>query len=114
MRMHPPSPALHSRAAKEDISLGNLVIPKGTQVSLDIYELHHNPVVWDNPETFEPMRFAPRGEVDQLHSQGRLAWLPFNHQPRQCIGKDFSLMALRVTLAMLGMNMKKNEFKCIQ
>ncbi|CDH56615.1 cytochrome p450 [Lichtheimia corymbifera JMRC:FSU:9682] len=101
MRMHPPTPVLHGRVAKEDISLGNLLIPKGTQVSLDIYELHHNSVVWKNPETFDPLRFAPRGEVDQLNSQGKLAWLPFNHHPRQCIGKDFSLMALKVTLAML-------------
>lgn len=109
MRMHPPTPVLHGRVAKEDISLGNLLIPKGTQVSLDIYELHHNPVVWKNPETFDPLRFAPRGEVDQLNSQGKLAWLPFNHHSRQCIGKDFSLMALKVTLAMLGMNTRRKN-----
>ncbi|KAJ8659177.1 hypothetical protein O0I10_005216 [Lichtheimia ornata] len=101
MRMHPPTPVLHGRMATEDVSLGNLLIPKGAQVSLDIYELHHNPIVWKNPETFDPLRFAPRGEVDQLHSQGKLPWIPFNHHPRQCIGKDFSLRALTMTLAML-------------
>lgn len=111
MRMHPPTPVLHGRMATEDVSLGNLLIPKGAQVSLDIYELHHNPIVWKNPETFDPLRFAPRGEVDQLHSQGKLPWIPFNHHPRQCIGKDFSLRALTMTLAMLGMNTRtRNGF----
>ena len=103
MRMHPPTPVLHNRVAKEDIGLGKLLVPKGTQVSVNIYELHNNPTVWEHPDVFDPMRFAPGGEVDQLNSQGRLAWLPFNQEPRQCVGKDFSLMALKVTLVMLGM-----------
>jgi cytochrome P450 len=61
-------------------------------LTAEIYALHHNPAVWKDPETFDPERFGPGGEIESKAGTG-LPWLPFANGPRQCIGKmRFKLM----------------------
>ncbi|KAI9314941.1 cytochrome P450 [Dichotomocladium elegans] len=100
MRMNSPASSVFPRIATEDTELNGVFIPKGTYVTLQIHELHHNPAVWKNPEEFNPERFAAGGEADQLASQG-IAWSPFSNGSRQCIGMNFSLDEQRTLLPML-------------
>lgn len=79
------------------VLLGNY-IPKGTEWSIDIHSLHHNPEIWKDPFKFDPERFAPGGEAD---NQEGVTWVPFSHGQRQCIGMNFSLAEQRVILCML-------------
>ena len=88
------------RIATQDTELAGVFIPKDTRLSIDVYELHHNPNVWKNPDQFDPERFAPTGEMDQLSGSG-LPWTPFSNGARSCIGMNFSLMGQRVLLSML-------------
>ena len=50
----------------------------GTYIWLFLYGVHHNSAVWENPEEFDPNRFAPE------NSQGRHshAFVPFSAGPR--------------------------------
>lgn len=98
MRRHGPVYGTTSRIALEDLELAGSVIPKGSEISIDIYNLHHNPDVWVDPYTFNPDRFLPGGEAD---SQEGIAWVPFNSGSRQCIGINFSLAEQRVVLSMM-------------
>ncbi|CEP12637.1 hypothetical protein [Parasitella parasitica] len=98
MRRHPPVYNTTARIATEDINMAGIYIPKGTEMRLDIYNLHHNPDVWKDPYTFDPERFAPGGEAD---NQEGIAWMPFSNGARQCIGMNFSLVEMRVVLSML-------------
>ncbi|KAI8150362.1 cytochrome P450 [Fennellomyces sp. T-0311] len=97
LRINPPLAGTTPRHAVEDIEIEGTLIPKGTSVFTEIYELHHNPNVWKDPDTFNPDRFAPGGEGEQ---NGISAWQPFITGPRQCIGMNFSLAEQRVFLPM--------------
>ncbi|KAI8146009.1 cytochrome P-450 cyp509A1, partial [Fennellomyces sp. T-0311] len=97
LRLDGPAITVVLREAAEDTDLSGVFIPKGTRLQLDIYQLHHNPAVWKDPEAFDPERFAPGGEAEH----GGLTWLPFSSGARQCIGMNFSLAEQRVLLPML-------------
>ncbi|KAG2221566.1 hypothetical protein INT45_002580 [Circinella minor] len=100
LRINPPAIHMIPRRATQDTELAGVLIPKDTRLSIDVYDLHHNPKVWKNPDLFDPERFAPGGEVDQLSGSG-LPWTPFSNGLRSCIGMNFSLMGQRVLLSML-------------
>lgn len=86
--MSPPAASLVSRVTKEDTEIAGTFIPKGTRTTIDIYNLHHNPTVWKDPEIFRPERFAPGGEAEE-HAGLGMSWLPFSNGARQCIGNVF-------------------------
>lgn len=64
-----PTPRVTSR----DVELDGKFVPKGTMVNVNIYDLHHNENIWQDPDTFNPDRFAEGGEADQLAGRG-LSW----------------------------------------
>ncbi|KAI8138513.1 cytochrome P450 [Fennellomyces sp. T-0311] len=96
LRISGPADALISRVATKDTELGGVFVPKGTLVSVSITELHRNPKVWENPDTFDPERFATGKGADEA-----MAWIPFSSGSRQCIGMNFSLTEQRFFLPML-------------
>ena len=98
--MNPPASGIFLRKPVEDTELDGVFIPKGQSVGLNIYQLHHNPTVWNDPEVFDPERFHPGGEYDQLSVHG-MPWLPFSSGSRICIGQNFSMDEQRVILSML-------------
>ena len=62
---------------------------------LPIYALHRHRLLWDDPDVFDPKRFAPGVERD------RFAFLPFGGGPRICIGASFALQEAAIILATL-------------
>ncbi|KAI7871653.1 cytochrome P-450 cyp509A1 [Spinellus fusiger] len=99
LRMNGSARNTTTRVASEDTELCGVFIPKGTHVSADIYELQHNPLIWSDPNVYNPERFAPGGEAEKL-SKEILCWIPFGGGTRQCIGMNFSLAEQRVMLSM--------------
>lgn len=71
-----------SRICVKDTIVNDTVIPKGARVALNVYELHHNEKYWQSPLVFDPERFAPGGEAEQLASSG-VAYMPFSTGSRQ-------------------------------
>ncbi|XP_053310670.1 ultra-long-chain fatty acid omega-hydroxylase-like isoform X1 [Spea bombifrons] len=102
LRLHPPVTAV-SRSCTEDIKLPDgKVIPKGNTCLISIYGTHHNPVVWPNPEVYDPYRF------DQENSQERSshAFVPFSAGPRNCIGQNFAMAEMKVMTALTLLRFK--------
>ncbi|XP_039192370.1 cytochrome P450 4F22 isoform X3 [Crotalus tigris] len=92
LRLHPPVTTI-SRRCTEDVNLPDgRVIPKGNICLISIFGTHHNPAVWPEPEVYNPYRF------DSAHHP--LAFVPFSAGPRNCIGQNFAMAEMKVTLAL--------------
>ncbi|KAI7889340.1 cytochrome P450 [Mucor mucedo] len=82
---------------EQDTFIGKVLIPQGTSVSIDLHALHHDPQLWEEPYKFNPERFAPGGEYDQMEKENGYTFVPFCHGD----GMDLSMTEQRVTLAMM-------------
>ncbi|MTH77628.1 cytochrome P450 [Paracoccus aestuariivivens] len=94
LRLYPPA-AFLSRTSRIYDSLGGREVHPGDTIMLPVYALHRHHLLWDDPDRFDPDRFAP-GIV-----RDRYAFLPFGAGPRICIGASFSLQEAVIILATL-------------
>lgn len=99
LRMNCPVPHVFPRVSTEDTVLSGFLIPKGSFIQVDLYNIHRSQKVWTNPNKFDPDRFAENGEASSQAEA--LSWVPFGGGPRQCIGMNFSLTEQRVLLSMM-------------
>ena len=42
---------------KHGLHAGGYTVPPGQDVMISVYNIHHSPAVWDDPEAFKPERF---------------------------------------------------------
>ena len=61
LRLYPPAWVI-TRSADGPDELGGFAIPAGSRVLLSPYVTQHDPALWDDPEGFDPERFAPARE----------------------------------------------------
>lgn len=94
MRLYPPAPFAGREAIAAD-ELGGWPVKPGTQILIAAYVLHRHRRLWDEPDLFDPERFAP-GKREQIH---RFAYIPFAAGPRICIGMAFALQEAMLLLA---------------
>jgi cytochrome P450 len=97
MRLYPPAWII-GRSTNEPDEIGGYEIPARSIVFVSPYVIHRHPGLWENPEGFDPGRFAtepPRG-----------AYLPFGAGPRMCIGNGFAMMEAELVLATLAQRLR--------
>lgn len=94
LRMYPPAIRMNRKCQKNTI-INNIEIEKGTGVSFDIFNIHHDPDVYEDPWEFDPERFSPENK----ESRHPMAFIPFGAGPRTCLGMRFAEFEIRVTLA---------------
>jgi cytochrome P450 len=97
LRLYPPAWITNRRAIETDTMCGYR-IPADAILSISPYVTHRDPQLWENPEGFDPERFAPELAAGRPH----YAYFPFGGGPRQCIGKGFALMEATLVLALLA------------
>lgn len=94
------------RLASEDITLGDLEIPKGTTIILPIVKMHRDKAVWgSDADKFNPMRFENGASRAANHPNALLA---FSIGPRACIGQNFAMMEAKTVLAMILQRFRLN------
>ncbi|XP_069101418.1 ultra-long-chain fatty acid omega-hydroxylase-like [Argopecten irradians] len=96
LRLHSPVSFIQRNTTKP-FEVEGYHVPVGTSVAIQIYNLHHNPYVWDDPMEFRPERFLPENSV----GRDSYAFVPFSAGPRNCIGQHFAMNEQKVTLARL-------------
>lgn len=75
------------------------VIPKGVQVGVNIYTLHHNPDYFPDPYIFKPERWLAGDEVEQRRMKD--AFAPFQIGYRGCAGKPMAYLEASLVIAKL-------------
>jgi len=94
LRLYPPAPRIERQALADD-RLGDLQVRKGDYVGVWPWVLHRHEALWDNPDAFDPERFAPEAR-GRLH---RFQYIPFGAGPRICIGAQFATAEALLILA---------------
>ncbi|CAN6459951.1 unnamed protein product [Victoria cruziana] len=57
LRLAPPTPLLALRESLEDCLVGGFHVPAGTRLMVNLWTIHHDPRVRNDPEMFRPERF---------------------------------------------------------
>ncbi|CAH1765704.1 1342_t:CDS:2 [Entrophospora sp. SA101] len=101
------SPALFShRIAKEDVMIDEYLVPKGTEILIPIYQIHHMASIWgDDVEEFKPSRWF----TEKVKGLSHYNYLPFAAGPRSCIGNKLALNEAKVVLCTLLRNFQFHE-----
>ena len=95
LRLYPPAFTMVRAAIAAD-QVGGLAIAPGTLILIAPWVLHRHRKLWDDPDAFDPDRFAPGAPPPP-----RFAYLPFGAGPRVCVGAQFALMEATLGLASL-------------
>jgi len=95
LRLYPPAPRFDRQALADD-QLGDIAIAKGDIVSIWPWVVHRHARLWDNPDRFDPARFAPDAK-SKLH---RFQYLPFGAGPRVCVGARFAVVEALIALSL--------------
>ncbi|XP_016566322.2 geraniol 8-hydroxylase isoform X2 [Capsicum annuum] len=96
LRMHPPAPLLIPRRVDQDVELCGYIIPKGSQVLVNVWAIGRGFTLWEDPLLFKPERFW-NSNIDMRGQDFEL--IPFGAGRRICPGYP---LALRMIPVMLG------------
>lgn len=98
LRLYPPSPNLQ-RQVRQDIHVGDVVIPNGTNMWVDVVSVHHDKSIWGGDvHEFKPERFAHDIYGGSNHKMG---FLPFGFGGRMCIGRNLFNMEYKIALTLI-------------
>jgi len=93
MRLIPPV-VWGVRYSVEDFDLGNYHFERGSSVIYSSHVTHRMPEIYNEPFKFNPYRW-------ETIKPSAYEYFPFNAGPRRCLGAEFAMMELKITLAIL-------------
>jgi len=127
LRLYPPI-HIGNRMVAEDVTFGEgETIPAGSRMFYSIYLTQRDPAIWENPDQFQPERFArgrtPLGSTGQAtpptlappatvraastpvrDGRAGVSYIPFGGGPRACIGAAFGQAEARIILTYMLQN----------
>nr|AAP94192.1 cytochrome P450 monooxygenase [Tribolium castaneum] len=94
LRLYPSVHFISRKLGEDLVTHSGHKLAKASIVNLHIYDLHHNPAIYPDPEKFDPDRFLP----ENCQKRHPFAYLPFSAGPRNCIGKKFAMLELKAAI----------------
>ena len=82
----------------EDCSFQGFRIPKGWHAYYYISSVLKDPEIYKQPEIFNPERFNPTNAEDKKKP---LCYIPFGGGARECIGKEFAYLVIKIFISAL-------------
>ncbi|WMV47016.1 hypothetical protein MTR67_040401 [Solanum verrucosum] len=95
LRIHPQAPFLIPREAEEDVELCGYIIPKDSQVFVNVWAIGHDSSLWEDPLDFKPERFW-ESDIDVRGRDFQL--ISFDAGRRLCPGLPLAIRMAPVTL----------------
>jgi cytochrome P450 len=84
MRLFPPVWVVGRRAV-EEVTIGDIAVPRRTIVIMSQYVIHRDARFWPDPEEFRPARW-----LADAPDRPKFAYFPFGGGGRVCIGESFA------------------------
>lgn len=100
LRLFPPGPLAVPHEAMEDCLVSGYYVPKGTRILVNMWKLHRDPRVWQEPDEFLPERFLTK-HADVDFTGHHHEFIPFGSGRRSCPGITFAMQVTHLTLARL-------------
>ena len=100
LRLYPAAPIPMPREAITDCIVSGYHIPASTRLVVNLYKIHRDPRVWQDPLEFRPERFLTTHKDYGVRGQN-FKLMPFGAGKRICPGVSFALHTMQFTLASL-------------
>ncbi|CAD6196589.1 unnamed protein product [Caenorhabditis auriculariae] len=94
LRIRPSVPNI-TRSVDEDFLMDDILIPKGSSIMVAPSILQNNPMVYENPDKYDPDRF----NEENVAKRHPFAYVPFSAGPRNCIGQKFALQEEKTVIS---------------
>ena len=94
LRLCSPVPSIPRQTVK-DVAYKDVLIPKGSIISVSPYYTHFMEEYWNNPKRFDPERFSESRREDKVHPY---AYVPFGGGAHMCIGLHFADLQVKAIL----------------
>ncbi|XP_052209096.1 flavonoid 3'-monooxygenase CYP75B137-like [Diospyros lotus] len=99
LRLHPALPLLVPHCPSQSCVVGGYNIPKGARVFFNVWAIHRDPSIWENPLEFDPERFLD-SKFDR-HVGNDFNYFPFGSGRRKCAGIAMAERMFMLSLATL-------------
>jgi retinoid hydroxylase len=73
-------------------------IPEGWTIQYQIAQTHKDSAIYSESDRFDPDRFSPTRQEDK---QANFAYIPFGGGLRECLGKEFARLEMRIFASLL-------------
>lgn len=94
LRMYPSVP-FFGRTVEQDVVINGDFFPKGVRIIVMPLLLQRNPLIFDNPNQYNPENFSE----DKIGSRHAYSDIPFSAGPRNCIGQKFAMMEEKAVIS---------------
>lgn len=99
MRIYTPAPII-GRRLTEDTIISGVTVPKGTNIMIPIWSVHHDPNIYPDPEHFDPERFT----TDAIMERNPYSYIPFSAGVRNCVGQKFGILEVKAMIVKMIRN----------
>lgn len=96
LRLDHATSVLPAHESSKECTVGDYQIPVGTQLLVNVWAVHMDPELWEDPDKFKPERFL-QGEEER----GGCKFLPFGSGRRQCPGAGLAMRLMALSLGTL-------------
>jgi len=103
LRLYPAIPLFPRVGQDADTLPSGYDVPAGEVVLMSPWALGRSARLWEDPLVFKPERFDG-AEID------RFKWAPFGAGPRMCLGANFAILSLTLSVATL---LQRTRFECV-
>lgn len=86
------------REVIETFAFNGYQIPKGSTIQYQIAQTHQDNDIYTESDKFDPDRFSPQRQEDK---QANFAYIPFGGGLRECLGKEFARLEMRIFASLL-------------